>query len=1736
MVCKQKRLISALLALIMALSLLTAMPITAQAASAFDFIRDGNGNRIGINSIVINGVTYYDIYAGDAVKGKQNSGNNLMFFRDALLSKDNTAGNASALDYWSQLAYLVFSDNSYVTSHINASGGFDENMGKRPNQAGYMDLVNDLQRTSSGRSGSVKNDTTSWTSLSYATSLQDVRGRMAQTIADCIDRKTTADNVLSSTGDSTYPALGMMDEDTKGDVFYSIVTGVDRVGATYQYYYNSYGIAFYDFQISVIADAGLEYITAAEGFDSVQAAAGALVPGVTYEQLGSSNPMISYYTNSAGVPADVSMEFKQENTTTVSNSMTTTESYSFREMIGSETKFKAGFPLIGEAEQTIKLEFSAEQAFSTAWTEEKSVSNTTSNTVATTLTLPAHSVIGIESSDGTVKVTLDYDCPIAISYKVAIFSLAGCCYDDGAATKSFSTAGYVQSHFCSILGDATGDARSDLYNRVFKNKEMSSYDEALGTTIGWRKRRSSGFNPDMATSINWPVLLGEVEEAKSDVGFTIEYYEVKQVADDPEGEPAYTLVSSTPFLTVSDTGVAKYEKPITATTPLAFSGFDIDLITDSVYVTDARDADGYYTDPLDNAFASGQTKLLYLSPNPDDNVVCFYYEAPPGESPLTGSPTGGSYTADSPTPAQPTDKKATSVWANVVDTSDLANWLCMHQPMSATGGTMSFTSNSMNANINDIVALYPLTQVKLTDGKAQYNMIEGDNLDLDDLAVQGYNWANVPYYGFDQDYGHWILTDADGVALSSSSIASLTETDQLTGKTYLVAGGVEGTVYLKYVINDKTYQSHTSVEYASDTDPSFSAAYVRINTTVKPFTGRIEAKGSLIGYEGESVQLNASPSLEAHVFDETDMEIDAAIAWEKQYLNGLTITGGTLTFDSRGDYKIRATYQKKWSEWVDVKVLEARKLDLITISKDNTNLLDDYILHDGLDQFDLNLLDVYAENQYGTAWTDFSGLTWRCDKGTINASGILTVNEAGLHTIWAECGGEKSNELTLNVLPARSVTSIVISGAIPLLDINNLGSGHSFDLNGLTVEALDQHGDPISLSAPIWEIVAGDEYASLTGSIIEGWIQGSGEVRLTDGNAVSNTLPFYVGSLPYVNELYYIDGAEYVIEGADYDLTNVILAARDQWGNPYSLTTDQMSSLIWTVSAEGGTVANADITLTGSTVKVETGAVEYAGTGTALLTAKLPDRGDGNPSEAFYVTLKVRQAPVCVEITIGLADESAVLLEKQNSLVSDYFTVSALDQYGEDYPINTDDVDWDCDNIDAFSFSKINGQLTITADKENESAGIQASLDVEKYGCDPDNYALITQDTVKSNTIQMSIPAPRRVTSIIVTGAPAVVAFGSKLNVNTLIPSVYDQLGVAFSSAELTNYPAKINYSIDADITGTTFNAVSGVISFGNTSGTVILTAMVVNTSSNKLAETAINIKVEPTAPTPTPTPTPNPRPNPNPSSTQYTVTFDSKGGSEVSRQSISSGGKVTEPEDPIKEGFDFAGWHSDEAMTTLYDFDKAVTGNITLYAMWMASDDVPLTWGNPFIDVSEDDWFYDDVGYVYINGLMNGTAENLFSPNANLTRAMIVTILYRLEGEPSIDDALPAIPFDDLASGAYYMNAVIWGEQNGIVLGYGNGNFGPNDPITREQLAAILLRYMNFKEIYLAVTAQWIVFADEADIYSYAMDAIQMFYKIGVINGTGENANGQAVINPKGNATRAQAAAMFHRFMLAIE
>ena len=297
-----------------------------------------------------------------------------------------------------------------------------------------------------------------------------------------------------------------------------------------------------------------------------------------------------------------------------------------------------------------------------------------------------------------------------------------------------------------------------------------------------------------------------------------------------------------------------------------------------------------------------------------------------------------------------------------------------------------------------------------------------------------------------------------------------------------------------------------------------------------------------------------------------------------------------------------------------------------------------------------------------------------------------------------------------------------------------------------------------------------------------------------------------------------------------------------------------------------------------------------------------------------------------------------------------------------------------------------------------------------------------------------------------------------------------------------------------------------------------------------------------------------------------FVITFDANGGTcTVESAKTNKNGMLETLPTATRDDFRFVGWFTAKTGGTMITTDFIFKADTTVYAQWQAARRSgggfvdPRKWPDtpnfnkpsdptqptqptqatvpteptqpaapaqptlPFGDVEQTRWSYADILFVYENGLMNGTSDSIFAPAADVTRGMIVTILYRLEGSPAVTDACP---FADVKTGSYYEKPITWAAANGIVNGYSADRFGPDDPITREQLAAILYRYAQTKGE--GFTGAWyfpLDFADAASVSEWADEAMHWCVMNGLINGS----NGS--LNPAGTASREQTAAILHRF-----
>ena len=260
-----------------------------------------------------------------------------------------------------------------------------------------------------------------------------------------------------------------------------------------------------------------------------------------------------------------------------------------------------------------------------------------------------------------------------------------------------------------------------------------------------------------------------------------------------------------------------------------------------------------------------------------------------------------------------------------------------------------------------------------------------------------------------------------------------------------------------------------------------------------------------------------------------------------------------------------------------------------------------------------------------------------------------------------------------------------------------------------------------------------------------------------------------------------------------------------------------------------------------------------------------------------------------------------------------------------------------------------------------------------------------------------------------------------------------------------------------------------------------------------------------------------------NPPVTYYTLRFETGGGSDIPsmREAYNAYIDLTGYV-PTWRGHTFIGWYSERSLMNKVS-GVYLTKDMTVYALWRV-DENPGTGANPFTDVSEKDWFYGDVMFVYENGLMLGTSKTLFSPHGTATRGMMATILWRMEGSPAPKGKNS---FTDVEAGKWYADAITWTAENGIFAGYGKDKFGPNDPITREQLAAIFYRYAGYKGYDLTVKGNLDKFKNADKVTDYAKTAMGWAVGSGLVKGKSGN-----LLDPQGTATRAEIAAMLHRFI----
>lgn len=334
-------------------------------------------------------------------------------------------------------------------------------------------------------------------------------------------------------------------------------------------------------------------------------------------------------------------------------------------------------------------------------------------------------------------------------------------------------------------------------------------------------------------------------------------------------------------------------------------------------------------------------------------------------------------------------------------------------PMSTTGATMEVKEESTTSQVNGLIASYPLDRVATTNSLQWITVSPEAPYYLNNIALEGYNRYNGVYYGFNKLKGQWILLDENGQETTSSDIATLTN-DPVTGFPILKAGTKNGTVYIKYQINEDCYDSAESqkVYATNDTLSKTAVIEVRVQFAEDEFlSGFIYVDGTLTGIVGDEPQ-PIEDSLSVRMEDLSGKEVSYPVTWEAKELNGVTVENNMISFSAPGTYHVRACAGEVTSDWVAVTAQPARTLDSVTAP-------DSVEMDVAVDTFlDLSAYAVETYDQYGDPWQTDSQAVWTCTSGggTVDEEGFFSAPGAGDYVVQATVDGIASAPTIIHVI------------------------------------------------------------------------------------------------------------------------------------------------------------------------------------------------------------------------------------------------------------------------------------------------------------------------------------------------------------------------------------------------------------------------------------------------------------------------------------------------------------------------------------------------------------------------------------------------------------------------------------------------------------------------------------------------------------------------------------------------
>ncbi len=555
-----------------------------------------------------------------------------------------------------------------------------------------------------------------------------------------------------------------------------------------------------------------------------------------------------------------------------------------------------------------------------------------------------------------------------------------------------------------------------------------------------------------------------------------------------------------------------------------------------------------------------------------------------------------------------------------------------------------------------------------------------------------------------------------------------------------------------------------------------------------------------------------------------------------------------------------------------------------------------------------------------------------------------------------------------------------------------------------------------------------------------------------------------------------------------------------------------------TAAGDGITSATAKVTvtppatITGVTVEPANATVEAGKT--QEFTAKVTGTGDYNENVTWTVSGKKSDDTTISEdgvLTVA-ADETAATLTVTATAVGDK-TTSGTATVTVTQPatitgvtVEPDDAEVEAGETQQFT-ATVSGTgnydkgVTWTLSGSNNAGTTISETGLLTVAADETAATLTVTatangDGITSATAKVTITQPATITNVTVDPATATVEAGETQQFTAEVEGTGD-------------YNESVTWTVSGSKNDGTTISTTGVLTVaaGETAATLTVTATAVGDSDKSATATVTVTQPDPDEPW---------NPGGGTTGNRYCyLTFETRGGSEIDSLRVKLGETVSLDEYlSERAGFDFAGWYSDDSFAERVG-ELYMNGSKTVCAAW-----------EPFDDAGRGDWFYDSVVYVYENGLMDGVSDTLFDPDGTVTRAQLVTMLWRLDGEPSVNYALP---FTDVSGGEWYAEAVRWAAGEGIVNGVSETEFAPNAAVTREQLAAILHRYAQHKDYDVSIgeSTNILSYSDFASISEYAISAMQWACGEGIITGVTES-----TLEPRGTATRAQSAAILMRFL----